>query len=41
MNIIKFHAGDSDVISKVAGRADVNYLDDWRGKENLELLNLM
>lgn len=33
--------GDPDVISKVAGRADVNYLDNWRDKENLQLLNLI
>lgn len=33
--------GDPDVISKVQGREDVNYLDGWANTENLQLLNLM
>ncbi|KAI4331522.1 hypothetical protein MLD38_029707 [Melastoma candidum] len=33
--------GDPDAVSKVYGRLDVNYLDDWGNKENLQLLNLM
>ncbi|KAA8547826.1 hypothetical protein F0562_004255 [Nyssa sinensis] len=32
--------GDPDAISKVAGRKDINYLDDWANNENLQLLNL-
>ncbi|KAK6927979.1 Initiation factor 2B-related [Dillenia turbinata] len=32
--------GDPDVISKVPGRKDVNYLVDWANNENLQLLNL-
>ncbi|KAJ7956572.1 Translation initiation factor eIF-2B subunit delta [Quillaja saponaria] len=33
--------GDPDAIAKVPGRMDVNYLDNWTTKENLQLLNLM
>ncbi|PSR96566.1 Translation initiation factor eIF-2B subunit delta like [Actinidia chinensis var. chinensis] len=33
--------GDPDVISKVPGRMDVNYLDNWANKDNLQLLNLL
>ncbi|XP_019104612.2 uncharacterized protein LOC104892066 isoform X2 [Beta vulgaris subsp. vulgaris] len=33
--------GDPNVISKVPGRKDVNYLDEWMNKENLQLLNLL
>ncbi|KAK9288925.1 hypothetical protein L1049_017396 [Liquidambar formosana] len=33
--------GDPDAISKVPGRMDVNYLDNWANKENLQLLNLI
>ncbi|KAE8124996.1 hypothetical protein FH972_019834 [Carpinus fangiana] len=33
--------GDPDVIAKVPGRMDVNYLNNWSSKENLQLLNLM
>ncbi|KAA8541161.1 hypothetical protein F0562_025093 [Nyssa sinensis] len=33
--------GDPDAISKVSGRVDVNYLDNWANKENLQLLNLL
>ncbi|PQP91914.1 translation initiation factor eIF-2B subunit delta [Prunus yedoensis var. nudiflora] len=33
--------GDPDAIAKVSGRTDVNYLDNWANKENLQLLNLM
>ncbi|KAL9239423.1 hypothetical protein vseg_013747 [Gypsophila vaccaria] len=33
--------GDPDVISKVPGRNDVNYLHNWLSKENLQLLNLL
>ncbi|GAB4845330.1 hypothetical protein Ancab_038738 [Ancistrocladus abbreviatus] len=33
--------GDPDVISKVPGRRDVNYSDNWTNKENLRLLNLL
>ncbi|GAV65967.1 IF-2B domain-containing protein [Cephalotus follicularis] len=33
--------GDPDVIAKVPGRLDVNYLDNWTANENLQLLNLM
>ncbi|KAA8542306.1 hypothetical protein F0562_023558 [Nyssa sinensis] len=33
--------GDPDVIAKVSGRMDVNYLDNWANKENLQLLNLL
>ncbi|KAK9748201.1 hypothetical protein RND81_02G042900 [Saponaria officinalis] len=33
--------GDPDAISKVPGRNDVNYLDGWLSKENLQLLNLL
>ncbi|GAV90413.1 IF-2B domain-containing protein, partial [Cephalotus follicularis] len=33
--------GDSDAISKVRGREDINYLDDWANSENLQLLNLV
>lgn len=32
--------GDPDVISKVQGRKDLNYLDNWTDNENLQLLNL-
>ncbi|KAL3833429.1 hypothetical protein ACJIZ3_008165 [Penstemon smallii] len=32
--------GDPDAISKVSGREDINYLDGWANKENLQLLNL-
>lgn len=39
MNV--FLAGDPNVISKVPGRKDVNYLDEWMNKENLQLLNLL
>ncbi|KAM1238576.1 hypothetical protein ACFX2I_039264 [Malus domestica] len=33
--------GDPHAIAKVPGRTDVNYLDNWANKENLQLLNLM
>ncbi|KAL9671438.1 hypothetical protein QQ045_009006 [Rhodiola kirilowii] len=33
--------GDPDVISKVRGRHDINYLKDWSSSENLQLLNLI
>ncbi|KAK3024129.1 hypothetical protein RJ639_044384, partial [Escallonia herrerae] len=33
--------GDPDAISKVPGRMDVNFLDNWANKENLQLLNLV
>ncbi|KAM0982884.1 hypothetical protein EV1_015621 [Malus domestica] len=33
--------GDPNAIAKVSGRTDVNYLDNWANKENLQLLNLM
>uniref|UniRef100_A0A5B6YW72 Translation initiation factor eIF2B subunit delta n=1 Tax=Davidia involucrata TaxID=16924 RepID=A0A5B6YW72_DAVIN len=33
--------GDPDAISKVSGRVDINYLDNWANKENLQLLNLL
>ncbi|KAI9085523.1 hypothetical protein K1719_032366 [Acacia pycnantha] len=33
--------GDPDVISKVQGRGDVNYLDGWANTNNLQLLNLI
>lgn len=33
--------GDPDVISKVPNRKDVNYLDNWMNKENMQLLNLL
>ncbi|KAL7223225.1 hypothetical protein ACSBR1_024814 [Camellia fascicularis] len=33
--------GDPDDISKVPGRMDMNYLDNWTSKENLQLLNLL
>ncbi|CAL5372117.1 hypothetical protein CsSME_00006588 [Camellia sinensis var. sinensis] len=33
--------GDPDDISKVPGRMDMNYLDNWTSKENLQLLNLV
>ncbi|XP_030938261.1 translation initiation factor eIF-2B subunit delta isoform X1 [Quercus lobata] len=33
--------GDPDAIAKVSGRTDVNYLNNWANKENLQLLNLM
>uniref|UniRef100_A0A7C9AJM6 Translation initiation factor eIF2B subunit delta n=1 Tax=Opuntia streptacantha TaxID=393608 RepID=A0A7C9AJM6_OPUST len=33
--------GDSDAISKVPGRRDINYLGDWTSSGNLQLLNLM
>lgn len=33
--------GDALVIAKVQGRMDVNYLEDWTRKENLQLLNLL
>uniref|UniRef100_A0A1D1Y1E7 Translation initiation factor eIF2B subunit delta n=1 Tax=Anthurium amnicola TaxID=1678845 RepID=A0A1D1Y1E7_9ARAE len=33
--------GDPDVISKIPGRTDINYLDDWADNENLQLLNLI
>ncbi|KAK9996393.1 hypothetical protein SO802_021079 [Lithocarpus litseifolius] len=33
--------GDPDAIAKVSGRMDVNYLNNWANKENLQLLNLM
>ncbi|KAH7554411.1 hypothetical protein JRO89_XS12G0197100 [Xanthoceras sorbifolium] len=32
--------GDPDVISKVPGREDINYLDGWADSQNLQLLNL-
>ncbi|KAK1325776.1 hypothetical protein QJS10_CPA01g01365 [Acorus calamus] len=32
--------GVPDVISKVPGRKDLNYLDNWSDDENLQLLNL-
>ncbi|GLU20271.1 hypothetical protein SLE2022_364800 [Rubroshorea leprosula] len=32
--------GDPNDISKVPGRPDVKYLDNWTDKENLQLLNL-
>ncbi|KNA13830.1 hypothetical protein SOVF_113030 isoform A [Spinacia oleracea] len=33
--------GDPDVIAKVPGRKDVNYLSNWMNKENLQLLHLL
>ncbi|KAL6994067.1 hypothetical protein U1Q18_012177 [Sarracenia purpurea var. burkii] len=33
--------GDPDIISKVPGRKEINYLDDWATNENLQLLNLI
>lgn len=36
-----FLAGDPDVIAKVPGRKDVNYLSNWMNKENLQLLHLL
>ncbi|KAK7330209.1 hypothetical protein VNO77_24396 [Canavalia gladiata] len=33
--------GDPDAVARVPGRMDVNYLDNWAGKDNLRLLNLM
>lgn len=33
--------GDPDVISKVPGRLDVNYLDNWTSNDSIQLLNLM
>ncbi|XP_057466482.1 uncharacterized protein LOC130755924 [Actinidia eriantha] len=33
--------GDPNIISKVPGRMDVNYLDNWANKDNLQLLNLL
>ncbi|KAI4352254.1 hypothetical protein L6164_006524 [Bauhinia variegata] len=33
--------GDPEVISKLPGREDVNYLDGWANTENLQLLNLI
>ncbi|PRQ16456.1 hypothetical protein RchiOBHm_Chr7g0184441 [Rosa chinensis] len=33
--------GDPDAIAKVSGRTDINYLENWANKENLQLLNLM
>ncbi|KAB1212687.1 Translation initiation factor eIF-2B subunit delta [Morella rubra] len=33
--------GDPGAIAKVPGRMDVNYLNNWSNKENLQLLNLM
>lgn len=33
--------GDPDTISKVLGRKEINYLDDWANSENLQLLNLI
>ncbi|KAK4354358.1 hypothetical protein RND71_026552 [Anisodus tanguticus] len=33
--------GDPDVISKVPGRLDVNYLDNWTSNDSMQLLNLM
>lgn len=32
--------GDPDAISKVPGREEINYLDDWSAHGNLQLLNL-
>ncbi|PSS35065.1 Translation initiation factor eIF-2B subunit delta like [Actinidia chinensis var. chinensis] len=33
--------GNPDTISKVPGRKEINYLDDWASNENLQLLNLI
>ncbi|KAL6182942.1 hypothetical protein ACLB2K_044354 [Fragaria x ananassa] len=33
--------GDPDAVAKVSGRTDVNYLENWANKDNLQLLNLM
>ncbi|KAI4344043.1 hypothetical protein L6164_011318 [Bauhinia variegata] len=33
--------GDPDALARVPGRMGVNYLDNWRSKDNLQLLNLM
>ncbi|GAU49894.1 hypothetical protein TSUD_281790 [Trifolium subterraneum] len=33
--------GDPDAVATVPGRMDINYLDNWTNKENLQLLNLM
>ncbi|XP_059661639.1 uncharacterized protein LOC132307791 [Cornus florida] len=33
--------GNPNAIAKVSGRMDVNYLDNWANKENLQLLNLL
>lgn len=34
-------AGDPDIISKVSGRLDVNYLDNWTNNDSIQLVNLM
>ncbi|XP_052174847.1 uncharacterized protein LOC127789851 isoform X2 [Diospyros lotus] len=33
--------GDPHIVSKVPGRVDVDYLNNWTNKENLQLLNLL
>ncbi|KAK2367960.1 translation initiation factor eIF-2B subunit delta [Trifolium repens] len=33
--------GDPGAVATVPGRMDINYLDNWTNKENLQLLNLM
>ncbi|XP_058179431.1 uncharacterized protein LOC131298136 isoform X3 [Rhododendron vialii] len=33
--------GNPDTLSKVRGRKEINYLDDWANSENLQLLNLI
>lgn len=33
--------GDPDIISKVSGRLDVNYLDNWTNNDSIQLVNLM
>lgn len=33
--------GDPDAISKVPGRREISYLNDWTSRDNLQLLNLM
>lgn len=39
-SIYNCSVGDPDVISKVPGRKDLNYLENWSDSENLQLLNL-
>jgi translation initiation factor eIF-2B subunit delta len=41
LTYLKLHAGDPAAVATVPGRMDINYLDNWTNKENLQLLNLM
>ncbi|XP_057249688.1 uncharacterized protein LOC125496051 isoform X2 [Beta vulgaris subsp. vulgaris] len=42
LNFICFNElGDPDVILKVPGTTEINYLSDWTSSENLQLLNLI